>query len=50
MSEDWTDIKDMCIHKCDKVLGKVEKNRKEWLTDDTPGGGGGGTPDFKLRG
>ena len=35
MNEDWKDVKDMYIKTCEEVLGKVERNRKEWLTDDT---------------
>ena len=35
MNEDWNAIKVMYIETCRHLLGKVEKNRKEWLTDDT---------------
>ena len=35
VNEDWKDVKDMYIKTCEEVLGKVERNRKEWLTDDT---------------
>ena len=35
MNEDWNNIRDVYIETCEEVLGKVERNRKEWLTDDT---------------
>ena len=35
MNEDWYDIRDAYIETCEEVLGKVERNRKEWITDDT---------------
>ena len=35
VNEDWYDIRDAYIETCEEVLGKVERNRKEWITDDT---------------
>ena len=35
VNEDWNDIRDMYIETCEEVLGKVERNRKESLTDHT---------------
>ena len=35
VNEDWNNIRDVYIETCEEVLGKVERNRKEWLTDDT---------------
>jgi len=35
VNEDWNHIRDVYIETYEEVLGKVERNRKEWLTDDT---------------
>ena len=35
MNEDLNNIKDVHIEKSEEVKGRVERNRKEWLTDDT---------------
>jgi len=34
VNEDWNSIRDVYIKTCEEVLGKVERNRKEWPTDD----------------
>ena len=37
VNKDWKNIRGVYIEtlKSEEVLGKVERNRKEWLTDDT---------------
>ena len=35
VNEDWYNIRDAYIETCEEVLGKVERNRKEWIMDDT---------------
>ena len=35
VNEDPKGIKEMYTNTCEEVLGKVERNRKEWLTDNT---------------
>ena len=35
MNEDLNNMKDVYIEKSVEVKGKVERNRKKWLTDDT---------------
>ena len=35
VNEDRKGIKEMYTNTCEEVLGKVERNRKEWLTDNT---------------
>ena len=35
VNEDWKGFKEMYTNTCEVVLGKVERKRKEWLTDNT---------------